>query len=651
MFHRVSEWLIEQKISEWQEDDIYAISLYVFCEEDDPRRPVAVLGYNTERQVQKSITKASDEQEARWNYAFWLQNEEMCLGLGDTAENIREWITEQDLWDSEDDIIEKFVNLLVAVVQDIHASGLLKDIFGREIPILIHELEYYEKIARQNMEANGETLDRDFVSFCMHDLPEVQNEMRVSQNEMLKVEKRVTPPKSHSFAIGKKSTDMRKAAFIIAIILIMSLFWVLGPMISSRNKTNSEDIPQQAEDFYESTTEFMVGNEEQSASESAPKAETGSFFLRYVRSDDNEMEIFFKDCVCEYDRDGIHVYTCFVDDPAVKTEGYAICIQSSEKTEVRFSKDYLIDKDAGCIYSLLVEMRDGIEIFTRIQAEFVDGTANYVVANTYSMEWLIAEAYGLKYLDNGEDFDCQQVEFTGLYDENGKTVLCGKASALYNASVKKYSIEWEIDTETTHESAKAYLSDFDIHPLYAAFLLNEISVENPFMPEGYGYDTELTYFDDRVEYDDHFWKSFSLVDVNNDGDPELVFKMYSGPSKVVYILGVQDEKLICYDILITHTTHMSFFVYDNGIVEWGQNYDGEEGRYYTFTEDGKEHELIHFIRESGSDSDLYYDYYYLEGNKEARYSLQSDEEYESLVSSYDGEEPEWFECESFADIP
>ena len=38
--------LIEQKISEWQEDDIYAVSLYVFDEEDDPCRPVAVLGYN-----------------------------------------------------------------------------------------------------------------------------------------------------------------------------------------------------------------------------------------------------------------------------------------------------------------------------------------------------------------------------------------------------------------------------------------------------------------------------------------------------------------------------------------------------------------------------------------------------------------------------
>ena len=137
--------LIEQKISEWQEDDIYAVSLYVFDEEDDPCRPVAVLGYNTERQVQKSLPEASDEQEARWNYAFWIQNAEMCLGQGDTAEDIKAWITEQGLWDSEDEITPKFVEFLVAIVQDIHASGLLKDKFGEEIPILIHELEYYEK--------------------------------------------------------------------------------------------------------------------------------------------------------------------------------------------------------------------------------------------------------------------------------------------------------------------------------------------------------------------------------------------------------------------------------------------------------------------------------------------------------------------------
>ena len=467
---------------------------------------------------------------------------------------------------------------------------------------------------------------------------------------------------NHSGSVmGEQSADMRKAAvIIIAIILIMGLFWVLGLIISSHNKAASNDMQQTEKSAEESgelaeatasTVEAETEYNSQMASESASEAEKDSFFLRYIRRDDTELEIFFKDCVCEYDKDGIRVYTCFLDDSVVETEGYAICIQSPEKTQERFSKDYLIDKDAGCIYSLLVERRDGVEIFTRIAGELVDGTANYVVANTYTMEWLIAKAYGLEYLDNGEDFDCQQVEFTGLYDKNGKTVLCGRASALYNASGKKYSIEWEIDTETIHDSAKAYLTDFDIHPLYAAFLRNEISVKNPFVPEDSGYDTELSFDDDREVYEDTFWKSFSLVDVNDDGNPELIFKMYNSPSEVVYILGVQNEKLICYDVLITHTTHISFSVYDNGIVRWGQNYDGEEGRYYTFTEDGKEHELIHFIREADSDSDLYYDYYYLEGNEESRFSLQSDEEYERLDSLYRGEEPKWFACENFADIP
>lgn len=238
--------LMEQKISEWQEDDIYAISLYVFNEEDDPCRPVAAFGYNTERQVQKSITEAADEQEARWNYAFWLQNHEMCLGRDETAEDIRKWITELE-WEGEDAISFKFVNLLVAVVQGIHASGLLKEKFGREIPVLIHELEYHEKISQQNIEANGETLDRGFVSFCMSCLPEVPNEMP-------KAETPVTAPQPHSLATGKRLYISGKAvAYIIAIALITG-FWVLGLIISIHDKSNSEDTPLLKEGFEEETS-------------------------------------------------------------------------------------------------------------------------------------------------------------------------------------------------------------------------------------------------------------------------------------------------------------------------------------------------------------------------------------------------------------
>ena len=94
-------------------------------------------------------------------------------------------------------------------------------------------------------------------------------------------------------------------------------------------------------------------------------------------------------------------------------------------------------------------------------------------------------------------WNCWITEFTGLCEKDGKIVLCGSGSARYNGLGKTYSIEWEIDTETLHESAKAYLSDFDIHPLYAALLRNEISVRNPFVPEDSGYNTELSFDDDK----------------------------------------------------------------------------------------------------------------------------------------------------------
>lgn len=119
-------------------------------------------------------------------------------------------------------------------------------------------------------------------------------------------------------------------------------------------------------------------------------------------------------------------------------------------------RDYLIDKDAGILYMKWFEIQDGIEIFTRIQGiSFVNGISSYKVASTYYIEDLIGEAYGLELLDVGENFERLQVELTGLYKENGKTVLCGKASALHIASEKKYSIEWEIDTETDRGKCKS----------------------------------------------------------------------------------------------------------------------------------------------------------------------------------------------------
>ncbi|MDE5590316.1 MAG: DUF4303 domain-containing protein, partial [Acetatifactor sp.] len=625
--------LIKQKISEWQEDDIYAISLYVNDENDDPRRPVAVLGYNTESQFQASLPKASDEQEARWNYAFWLQNEELCLGRCDTAEDVRNWIHGQGLWDQEDEITEAFVKLLVLVVKDIQASGFLKDKFGKEIPLLIHELEYYDIIATQNIEANGEALVRDFALFCLQDdMPNVSINMPAPKSEI--------PAKK---AVEKRMMFLAALVFILWLSACLYLLYlhIRDTAADGQNpggavrKNNVGRAGEEKEELYVPATAI-------------PDAAADSYTLIYNGMDIG-LEIFLKDCACEFNRDSIQLYSCFVDDAAVAVKGYAIYIRTPEEVLQIFPvRDYQVDKSAGRLYML-----QGMEAFEGIEGiDFADGINGFTMKDTYSIEGLIGDAYGLNFSESDKTFDDLQAEFIGLYQEKGKTLLRGKASALYHITGKRYSIDWEIDTESLQENTKAFLADFDIHPLYAAFLRNEISVKNPFVPEDDDrYNTELSFFDDR-DYEDEqivFWKSFSLVDVNSDGNAELVFKMINSPSELMYILGVCGNELICFDCFETHTSHIGFGVYANGVV---YDYDDEQELYCTYTDDGNIHELIHFVlEENGRIS------YYLEGNQNNKISLQNWDEYKDFIFSYWEEDPEWeeepkwFDCECFADIP
>jgi hypothetical protein len=155
--------------------DVYVVSLY--AEPDGVARdPTLVVGFNTETQVAETTDRASDVDEARWNFAFWLQNE---LGvLGDRERDPEgaalrdQWVQAHGLWYSDEDedddfeaAMEKaeriamlFDELVISLVQQIHADGSLVRIFGRPVPVLIHELEYYDEIAEKNVRANPDGL-------------------------------------------------------------------------------------------------------------------------------------------------------------------------------------------------------------------------------------------------------------------------------------------------------------------------------------------------------------------------------------------------------------------------------------------------------------------------------------------------------------
>lgn len=163
--------LIVESINSIQDNDIYAFSLFLQDIDDDPLQPTITFGYNTEKQFERSLNE-TDESEARWNFAFWLQNSEFVFGENDTALVVEQWMKVHNFIDLSDDEIDEavtpaFLKEIIKVVRDIHDEGIIKDKFGRELPILIHELEYYDEIAEQNQEANGQYLPEEFVEFCM----------------------------------------------------------------------------------------------------------------------------------------------------------------------------------------------------------------------------------------------------------------------------------------------------------------------------------------------------------------------------------------------------------------------------------------------------------------------------------------------------
>ena len=50
--------------------DIYALSFFIYDNDDDPRYPVLQLGYNTLTHLTECTSSASDSAEAKWNFAF-----------------------------------------------------------------------------------------------------------------------------------------------------------------------------------------------------------------------------------------------------------------------------------------------------------------------------------------------------------------------------------------------------------------------------------------------------------------------------------------------------------------------------------------------------------------------------------------------------
>ena len=162
--------------------DIYALSFYFYVEDDDSRYPTIEVSYNTNQQYTNETENASSETEAKWNYAFWLQEEIEKIG-GEEDKLLAKWFKETPYYYSEeeneeaeddDELFDKllergeqfeteFVNELSILTQKLFDHNVIKEKFGKEIPILIHELEYYDKPIEWTKKANKPEIIEEFI--------------------------------------------------------------------------------------------------------------------------------------------------------------------------------------------------------------------------------------------------------------------------------------------------------------------------------------------------------------------------------------------------------------------------------------------------------------------------------------------------------
>ena len=80
------------------------------------------------------LKRASSEKEARWNYAFWLQNSSFCFGDDDTSYVVKKWLEENNFpyyddgdgdeeYEEAGKITSAFVSVLVSIVREIHEQN------------------------------------------------------------------------------------------------------------------------------------------------------------------------------------------------------------------------------------------------------------------------------------------------------------------------------------------------------------------------------------------------------------------------------------------------------------------------------------------------------------------------------------------------
>ncbi|MBR4200822.1 MAG: hypothetical protein IKQ91_06045 [Oscillospiraceae bacterium] len=158
---------IKASAAEIPEDDVCAFEIGYHTDFTDETLETPVynlwLSYNTEKTNAENEEKYGEEV---WNWINWT--EETFRTMDDAP--FAAWREAQgfDEDNDGDEMIDRIYDLAVVAVMELHKEKFTEQRFGRKIPFVIEDYEYYQKTAIRAVKANGgkELFDKAFFAEC-----------------------------------------------------------------------------------------------------------------------------------------------------------------------------------------------------------------------------------------------------------------------------------------------------------------------------------------------------------------------------------------------------------------------------------------------------------------------------------------------------
>ncbi len=177
-----------QSIDSEERQDTYALSFWFYNEDDDMRYPVISVSFNTITHFKEQSGNVFNPTEAKWNYAYWLQEEVLEIG-GSEDELLKAWLKttpyyysdEEDKEAEEDDLLfdeiiakgkhleKTFIDVMIDMINQLHNHDIIKKTFGRKLAVILHELEYYDKPIAWTKAVNEPYLIDEFLTAYNND--------------------------------------------------------------------------------------------------------------------------------------------------------------------------------------------------------------------------------------------------------------------------------------------------------------------------------------------------------------------------------------------------------------------------------------------------------------------------------------------------